>query len=197
MWDERYSAEEYIYGTEPNDFLAEAAGRLPVGATLCLADGEGRNGVYLAGLGHRVTAVDSSSVGLEKARKLAATRGVELTTVHADLADFAIEPGGWDVVVSIFAHVPSALRRVLHRKVVAGLRPGGLFVLEAYTPDQLRFGTGGPPDVDRLMRLADLKTELDGLTFEIGHEIERDVIEGRFHGGRGAVVQVLARKGAG
>ncbi|MEZ4701991.1 MAG: class I SAM-dependent methyltransferase [Rhodothermales bacterium] len=194
MWDERYSTEEYIYGTDPNDFLAEMAGSLPVGQTLCLADGEGRNGVYLAGLGHAVTAVDSSSVGLDKARRLAATRGVEIATVHADLADFSIEPGAWDAVVSIFCHLPGALRRAVHRRVVEGLKPGGVLLLEAYTPDQLRFGTGGPPDVDRLMRLADLKTELDGLTFEVGRELERDVIEGRFHGGRGAVVQVFARK---
>lgn len=91
---------------------------------LCLAEGEGRNGVFLASRGHAVTAVDGSAVGLEKARALAAERQVSLRTVHSDSADYAIEPGAWAGIVSIWCHLPAALRVPVHRGVVAGLRPG-------------------------------------------------------------------------
>lgn len=192
MWDERYQEEGFAYGDQPNDFLAEMAPRLPSGRALCLAEGEGRNAVFLAQRGLDVTAVDLSPVGLSKARYLAGQRGVTLTTVRADLADFEIEPRAWDVIVSIWAHTPSVLRRELHRRVVAGLRPGGALVLEAYTPEQLRYKTGGPPDADLLMTLEGLRQELHGLNFEVGVETVREVHEGRYHSGPSAVVQVLA-----
>lgn len=194
MWDQRYSSEAYVYGTEPNDFLAAVADRLPRGRALCLAEGEGRNAVYLAGLGYWVTAVDSSAVGLDKARRLAARRGVEIETVVSDLAHFDIEPGQWDLIVSIFAHVPPALRTRLHARAVAGLAPGGAFVLEAYTPKQLSYGTGGPPVVELMMDLDSLETELAGLDFQHAVEIVRPVHEGPGHTGEGAVVQILAYK---
>lgn len=195
MWDQRYDTELYLYGTEPNGFLVSVADRLPAAAeVLCLAEGEGRNSVYLAGRGHRVLAVDSSAVGLAKAQKLATARKVTLETRVEDLARLEIKPNGWDGIVSIFAHVPSAIRRELHRKVTAGLRPGGLFILEAYTPDQLRHKTGGPPDLDKLMNLDELRRELAGLTIEHGVETEREIVEGTLHTGLGAVVQILARK---
>ncbi|TRO79105.1 SAM-dependent methyltransferase [Desulfuromonas acetexigens] len=194
MWDQRYAADEYVYGKKPNDFLAEVSGRLAPGKVLCLAEGEGRNAVFLAGRGHAVTAVDASAVGLEKARKLAAERGVEIAVRVADLADFAIAPASWDAVVAIFCHLPPDLRRLVHRRVVDGLRPGGRFILEAYTPRQLQFKTGGPPTAELLMTLADLKEELTGLDFEIAEEIERDIHEGHCHFGRGAVARILGRK---
>lgn len=194
MWDQRYAVDDYVYGKKPNDFLAEVSGGLAPGKVLCLAEGEGRNAVFLAGMGHAVTAVDDSAVGLEKARKLAAERGVEIAVRVADLADFVIEPASWDAVVAIFCHLPPNVRRLVHRRVVDGLRPGGRFILEAYTPRQLQFKTGGPPTVELLMTLADLKEELAGLDFEIAEEIERDIHEGRFHFGRGAVARIVARK---
>jgi SAM-dependent methyltransferase len=195
-WDARYGEPGYAYGTEPNHFLAEVAVRIPAGPVLCLAEGEGRNAVYLAGLGHAVTAVDRSEVGLRKATALAKERAVRITPVVDDLGTFVIEPGAWSGIVSVFAHLPSQVRAPLHRAVVAGLRPGGLLVLESYTPRQLAFGTGGPRDADRLLTLEGLRTELAGLDFEIGREIERDVTEGKYHGGRAAVVQVMARRPA-
>jgi SAM-dependent methyltransferase len=194
MWDERYRAEEYVYGTAPNDFLKSVAARIPKGKVLSLAEGEGRNAVYLAEQGFEVLGVDSSAVGLGKARKLAAAHGVQINTAVADLTGYEIRPGFWDGIVSIFCHLPSAARRVLHRKVVAGLRPGGAFVLEAYTPAQLQLKTGGPSAEDLLMTLKVLKVELRDLVFEHAVELERPVVEGRYHTGRAAVVQVLARK---
>ena len=194
MWDERYDTEEFVYGREPNAFLAGVSGMIPPGDVLCLAEGEGRNAVFLAKRGHRVLAVDSSAVGLAKAARLAEESGVRIETVTADLADFVIEPGRWDAIVSIFCHVPPAIRRALHRQVVVGLRPGGLFVLEGYTPAQLALGTGGPPTAELMMTLVELRDELTGLEFLQAGELERDVVEGRLHTGRGAVVQIVARK---
>jgi len=194
MWNERYRGAEYAYGTEPNDFLRSVADRLPRGKVLSLGEGEGRNAVFLAGLGCDVVAVDQSPAGLEKARRLAELRGVNLRTVVADLAGYAIAPGGWDAIVSIFCHLPAGLRRSLHRDAVRGLRPGGVFVLEAYTPAQLQFKTGGPGSADLLASLADLKDELAGLDFELAQELERPVWEGRFHTGKSAVAQILGRK---
>ena len=196
MWNARYSNPNYVYGTAPNDYLRLNAHRIPKGRVLSLAEGEGRNGVYLATQGYDVTGVDSSSVGLEKAQRLAKERAVTITTVVADLAQFPIEPNSWDGVVSIFCHLPSALRAEVHQRVVAGLRPGGCLLLEAYTPKQLAFKTGGPQDPDNMPDLESLRRELVGLRFEHAEELERDVYEGEHHFGRGAVVQVLAFKDA-
>jgi SAM-dependent methyltransferase len=196
-WDARYADAGYLYGTEPNDFLRDQAPALPEGSrTLCLAEGPGRNAVFLAGRGHRVVAVDQSRVGLEKARQLAHERGVVVETVTADLSELHIEPEGWDAIVSIWCHLPSTVRTTLHRRVVQGLKPGGVLVLEAYTPRQLEYGTGGPPDPDRLMTLDGLREELAGLELEVGRELEREIHEGTKHQGPSHVVQVLARKPA-
>jgi SAM-dependent methyltransferase len=194
MWDQRYAVEEYVYGTTPNDFLAAQAPRLPRGRALCLAEGEGRNAVYLAEQGYDVVAVDASQQGMAKAQRLAAERGVRIETQVADLAGYAIPVGTWDLIVSIFCHLPPPVRRPLHHAAVLGLRPGGAFLLEAYTPRQLEFGTGGPPTAELLMSLPSLREELKGLSFVHAVETEREVIEGRLHTGRAAVVQVLALK---
>jgi len=193
-WDTRYGAPGYAYGTEPNEFLAEVVDRLRPGLALSLGEGEGRNAAFLAGRGWRVVGVDRSRVGLRKARSLAAERGFELAVCVADLAAFPIPVGRFDVIVSIFCHLPPAVRRSVHAAIVRGLPPGGMYVLEAYTPRQLAFGTGGPPVADLLVTLDDVRRELAGLDVVIGREVERDVVEGRMHRGRSAVVQVLARR---
>ena len=194
-WDERYGVDHWIYGTEPNDFLAAHADRIPAaGRVLCLGDGEGRNGVFLAGRGHRVTSLDASAVGLAKAERLARERGVELATVHADLARWTPGPEAWDAVVCVFLHLPAGLRRRVHADAAAALAPGGVLLLEAYTPGQIGRGTGGPPDPALMMTLDDLRTELAGLRLEVGREVEREIREGTKHTGSAAVVQVVAVK---
>lgn len=193
-WDARYDTPDYVYGTAPNAFLVGVADRLPPGRVLCLAEGEGRNGVFLAARGHPVVALDRSRVGLRKAGRLARERGLALSAAVADLADFPVAPGTCGAVVSIFCHLSPAVRASVHAAAVAALRPGGAFVLEAYTPRQLDFGTGGPPVRELLVSLADLAPELSALTCEIAREVERDVVEGRLHRGRAAVVQILAFK---
>ncbi|MBU0674904.1 MAG: class I SAM-dependent methyltransferase [Proteobacteria bacterium] len=197
MWNQRYSDPEFVYGTSPNEFLRRNASRIPMGKVLCLAEGEGRNAVYLAEQGYMVTAVDSSEVGLAKANQLADERGVTVDTEVEDLARYEITPGTWDGIVSIFCHLSPSVRVELHKKVVDGLRPGGVLLLEAYTPAQLAQGTGGPPSAELMMTLSALKDELAGLAFEVGREIKREVLEGKLHTGMGVVVQIIAVKMAG
>jgi SAM-dependent methyltransferase len=198
FWNSRYGKPEYVYGTEPNDFLTAHSGQLPEGAeVLCLADGEGRNGVHLASLGLRVTAVDSSSVGLEKARRLAAERQVPLDTLVADLAAWDLGVDRWDAVVSIWAHLPPEIRATLHPRIARAIRPGGVLLMEHYHPKQISYGTGGPPDPTMMLTLAEL--ERDFAPWEHPHvfEGERDVQEGAGHGGLSYVTQAILRKPVG
>jgi hypothetical protein len=195
MWDERYSQSGFAFGTEPNDFLIASVGLLQPGSQiLCLAEGEGRNGVYLASLGHRVTAVDSSSVGLEKALSLAEKRGVSIDIVEADLDDFVIQPDSFQAIISIFCHLPTAVRARLHHNVCEGLAPGGIFILEGYAKKQINNDTGGPRKLELLMDLEDLKGELHPLELSHAVETERDIREGAYHSGIGAVVQIIGTR---
>ncbi|NBO39311.1 class I SAM-dependent methyltransferase [bacterium] len=197
MWDERYSDPDYFYGKEPNDFLKESVHLLRAhNKILCLAEGEGRNAVFLAGLGLNldVTALDASRVGLNKTLALAQERSVSVQTIHADLADYELGENCWDVIVSVWCHLPSNLRRKVHTGIVQALKPGGRLILEAYTPAQLKFQSGGPKSVDMLMQLDDLKNELSGLKILVGQECERTIHEGLGHNGLSAVVQLTAIK---
>jgi SAM-dependent methyltransferase len=161
---------------------------------LSLGEGEGRNAAYLASLGHQVVAVDQSEVGLAKAARMASDRNLAIETVCGDLATYPIEAGAWAGIVSIFCHLPRRIRLPLYAAVVQGLRPGGVLVLEAYTPQQVGRGTGGPQDPDMLVSLADLRNELAGLEFLHACELERDVREGAYHTGAASVVQVIGRR---
>lgn len=193
-WDERYSEPGFAYGTEPNEFLVSVVDGIPKGKILSLAEGEGRNAVYLASLGYEVAGVDGSEIGLRKAGELAAERGVAITTIHADLSEFEIEPEQWDGIIACYCHLPSAIRIPLHRAAVRGLKPGGVFVLEAFSKEQLGYGTGGPQSLDMLISLDELKQELAGLEFVHAVQIERTVQEGSRHTGLASVVQVMGIK---
>jgi len=192
MWNERYSTDEYIYGREPNTFLRKRFSAIPQGKVLCLGEGEGRNAVFLARQGYQVTAVDSSEVGREKALRLAEEHGVAINYIHADLAEFDAGENQWDGIVSIFCHLPPPLRQRLYQQIPVALKRGGVFLLEAYTPAQLKFGTGGPADEAMLMTADKLREEISGLDFEMLQEIEREVVEGTHHTGHAAVLQALA-----
>ncbi|MBO1923566.1 class I SAM-dependent methyltransferase [Thiomicrorhabdus sp. 6S3-12] len=197
MWDKRYSSEEYQYGTEANDFLKQSVHHLPqtgTGKILCLGEGEGRNAVFLAEQGFDVTAVDASEIGLQKALALAESRGVRISTQVADLANYDLGTNRWDGIISIFCHLPEALRLNLHQKVALALKPQGVFILEAYRPEQLLFATGGPPQVELMMTLEGLKNELADLEHRHLCELEREVNEGVLHNGMAAVVQLIATK---
>jgi SAM-dependent methyltransferase len=193
MWNERYSAEEYIYGTEPNSFLMEHAGKL-AGPVLSLAEGEGRNAVYLASVGLDVLGVDSSEVGLAKARKLAESRGATIRTEVVDLASYEPAANAFGSVVSIFAHLPSEVRARLYPLVERSLKPGGVILLEAYSKEQIKRDTGGPKELDMLMSVADLENAFADVEVVLLREMEREVVEGTFHTGVASVVQFLGRK---
>jgi len=194
MWDERYSENEYVYGKAPNQFLEENYRAIPRGKVLSLAEGEGRNAVFLASKGYAVTAVDGSSVGLKKAGDLARETGVEIELVQADLTTYEIAESAWDGIVSIFCPLPSAIRSKVYRNAVLGLKPGGVFLLEAYTPEQIRYGTGGGNSADAMTSRDSLVADLEGLQFTHLEELEREVIEGKYHTGLAAVLQAIARK---
>ncbi len=194
MWEQRYQRDDYYYGTDPNEFLAASADMLPRGDVLCLAEGEGRNSTWLAEQGFTVSSVDLTESGSEKTRRLAESRGVTVDVHTGDLATWDLGKDRWDAIVSIFAHTPLPIRLSLHRRVVAALRPGGVLLLEAYTPDQIGRGTGGPQHPDMTMTLAGLRDELAGLEELHGQEFVRTIVEGPGHTGEGAVVQYIARK---
>jgi cyclopropane fatty-acyl-phospholipid synthase-like methyltransferase len=194
-WDQRFAGDEYAFGTQPNTFLAEHAGVL-TGPVLSLGEGEGRNGVFLATQGLEVLGVDGSSVGLAKARALAQTRGVEILTELVDLATFEPEPNRYGAVVSIFAHLPSALRRRLYPRVERCLKPGGVVLMEAYSEQQLPKTTGGPKDLDMLMTRAKIESEFPNLEPILLRELDREVNEGSRHNGLASVVQFIGRKPA-
>lgn len=211
FWDTRYAADEYVYGTEPNDFLVQSAraiarhggGAAPGaaagpwrGRVLCLADGEGRNSVWLARQGFRVTAIDAAAEGVAKALRLAERHGVTIEARVGDVTRDDFGRGCWEAIVSIFLHLPAKARRDVHRKSVAALAPGGVFVYEAYGPEQLRYRTGGPPEPALLHSLDDVVADLDGCAIEHAFAGVRTVNEGRLHRGDGYVVQVLARRKA-
>lgn len=192
FWNQRYAGEHFVYGTEPNAFLAEHSNLL-TSPVLSLSEGEGRNAVFLAALGLDVLGVDISSVGLEKARQLAQSRGVKIRTEVADLAVYEPPESHFGGVVSIFAHLPGAIRQRLYQLIARSLKPGGVIVLEAYAESQLSRDTGGPRDADMLMTVDKIRREFPTLEPIVLREAERSVIEGEGHTGMASVVQFVAR----
>ncbi|MEM9907199.1 MAG: class I SAM-dependent methyltransferase [Cyanobacteria bacterium P01_D01_bin.44] len=195
FWNERYTTQDYLYGTEANAFLMENVDCLG-GPVLSLSEGEGRNAVFMASRGLGVLGVDCSEVGLEKAKSLAKSRGVVIETEVADLAEFQPKENHFGSVVSISAHLPSAIRHKLYPLIEKALKPNGIFLLEAYSENQLAKNTGGPKDIDMLMSVAKLRQELPNLKPILATEIEREVSEGKGHTGMASVVQYIARKEA-
>jgi 2-polyprenyl-3-methyl-5-hydroxy-6-metoxy-1,4-benzoquinol methylase len=194
-WDERYAVAYHIYGTTANSYLRSQLHRFSPGArVLAAADGEGRNGVWLAEQGLVVTSVDQSAVALRKAARLAQARGVAVELVCADLAAGPLAGAPYDVIVSIFAHFPSAIRQRIHRAFVAALRPGGLVILEAFHPRQLGRPSGGPQTADMLYDV-DLVRD-DFAELEVVELLEgiAQFDEGPKHQGEGYVVRFIGRK---
>ena len=198
MWDQRYSESDFAYGIVVNDFLKDEFHRIPSGGrVLCLAEGEGRNAVFLAQQGYRVTAIDLSEVGLNKARQLASDKGVKISTEVVDLADYQFAEQQWDAIISISAHMPEAIRQRVHAQIATALKPGGVFILEAFTYAQTQMeGFGGPPasQKEMFMSLEKLQLELSQLYEATGIEKSRTISEGKFHQGLSAVVQFIGHK---
>lgn len=195
-WQERFAAAGYLFGTAPNEFLKHHAHLLRRGdKALAIADGEGRNGVFLAELGLDVLSVDFSPLAQDKARKLAAERGVTLRVVQADIIDWDWPAETIDVVAAIFFQFAAPAER---DKIFAGikktLKPGGLLLLEGYGPKQLEYKTGGPPHLENLYT-PDLleKAFADFSSVEV-REYDAVINEGPGHGGLSALINLVGRK---
>lgn len=194
FWDERYAHPNHVFGYRPNDFLKSQARLLkPRSRVLCIGDGEGRNGVWLAERGHDVVSLDISRVGLDKAEALAAERGTAVETWHVDLTDWVEQPAPnqqWDAVVWIFVHLPPELRHRVAEVVTGQCAPGAKLILEAYTPAQLALGSGGPKDPELLLTREAVLADWRGWHLDV-RLVERRIFEGMAHQGLSSVVQVL------
>ena len=195
MWDERYSHSDLVYGEAPNDFLQSQIIRLPPGINVFVpADGYGRNGIWLAKQGFRVHTVDLSPVGVERARKAAAAAGVTMKMEVADLVSWQWPLDAFDAVVAIFFHIPSAVRPKIHASMLGALKPGGLVILQAFTPAQLQFTSGGPKQVDLLYTAESLRHDFADAEIVLLEEQVTQLNEGHLHSGPGAVVQAVFRR---
>ncbi|MDO8891256.1 MAG: class I SAM-dependent methyltransferase [Sulfurimicrobium sp.] len=196
LWNERFGGAEYFYGTEPNAFLVSQAPLLQPGqSVLSVADGEGRNGVWLAEQGLNVLAVDFSEKALEKSRRLAASRGVSLQTELVDVHTWNWGENRFDVIVAIFIQFASSGERpALHRAILQALKPGGLLLLQGYTPKQLEYKTGGPSNIDNLYTAEDLQRDFGAMEILQLREHDMEIKEGPGHCGMSALVELVARK---
>ncbi|WP_432468524.1 class I SAM-dependent methyltransferase [Agarivorans sp. Z349TD_8] len=191
MWDQIYDTEEYVYGKLPNDFLKSHYDAIPEGKVLLLAEGEGRNAVFLAKLGYSVTAVDISNVAIQKLERLAKENNVVIETICADLATFDLGESKWDGIVSIYCHLPPTLRQDLYSRIELAIKPSGVFLLEGYRPEQLVYKTGGPPVASMMISKETLIKELPKFSFRHLEALDRVVNEGINHHGIGAVIQAI------
>jgi SAM-dependent methyltransferase len=192
-WEGRYAPESYLFGTAPNAFLAAQKARLPkTGHALSIADGEGRNGVWLAEQGLDVVSMDFSPTAQRKANALAASRGVTITTQQADLTTFELPAEAFDVVVAIFAQPLERTR--LFASIRRALKPGGLLLIEGYPPKQLQYGTGGPGEIERLYTREQLEAGFGDFTHVQIDEYDAEIYEGDGHGGMSALIDLVATK---
>ncbi|EGK72840.1 Putative S-adenosyl-L-methionine-dependent methyltransferase [Methyloversatilis universalis FAM5] len=200
FWSDRYRAagEAYLFGTAPNRYLAAQAALLAPGMrALSVADGEGRNAVWLAEQGLDVTATELSPVAIEKAEALAASRGVKVDFALADALNWIYPDDAFDLVVAVFIQFAAPDERAaLFERLQRTLRPGGRIVLQGYTPKQLEYRTGGPSAVENLYTAALLREAFAGLEIERLDEYEDELDEGSAHCGRSAVIGMVARKPA-
>ena len=196
MWNERFSGETYLYGKEPADFLTRTADLLKAGdKTLVVADGEGRNSVFLAQRGLSITAFDSSPVAVEKAKTLAQEREVIIDFQVANVLQWDWSPNRYDNVVAIFIQfLPPGERAILFDHIKHSLRPGGLLLLHGYRPEQVNNGTGGPPDPEKMYTEDLLLRTFKDFSIQILRSYDATLEEGRGHFGQSALIDLVARK---
>ena len=194
MWDERFRVEEPVYGTRPNLYLERHAPRLKSGSKVLVpGDGYGRNGQWLARQGFAVHTVDLSPVGVERSRKAAEAAGLAMTIEQADLSEWKWPVGEFDAVAAIFLHLPRELSKKINPAMLRALRPGGILIFEAFTPEQIKFQTGGPKDPDLLYTANLLRRDFAGAEVLDLEEIELHMDEGVKHSGMSAVVHGVFR----
>jgi SAM-dependent methyltransferase len=195
-WDSRYAGDEYLFGEAPNAFLAAQASRLQPGqSALALADGEGRNGVWLAEQGLEVLSIDSSTVAQKKARRLADARGVRMNFEQTDLSTWNFPEAKFELVAAIFIQFADPpLRTRLFEGIKRALKPGGHLLLEGYRPEQLGYGTGGPPSVENLYTEQMLHNAFFDMEILELNQYDAIIEEGLGHRGVSALIDLIARK---
>jgi SAM-dependent methyltransferase len=196
MWNQRFAGETLIFGEAPNEYLRAQRARLPrSGRALCVADGEGRNSVWLAEQGLQVDAFDIAELGVAKARQLAQRRGVAVNYAVADCDGVAWPQAAYDLIAAIFVQFADPpMRRRLFANMVRALRPGGLLVLQGYSPGQLRYRTGGPQRIDHLYTEQMLREAFAGLEILELRSYDAELREGTQHSGMSALIGMVARQ---
>lgn len=194
FWNQRYAAEEFAYGTDPNLFFKEQLEKIKKGKILLPAEGEGRNAVFAASLGWDVTAFDISTEGKRKAGELAARNKVSFNYLIADYENIQFEPATFDCIALIFAHMPADKRTEYHQKMLSFLKPGGFVLLEGFSKKQINYSSGGPRDFRMLYSKAELETDFQQLSILQIKEVETELNEGGFHNGTAALVRLVGKK---
>jgi len=194
FWNERYAQQEFVYGKEPNVFLAQSLRQLPLGKIILPCEGEGRNAVFAAQLGWVVDAYDMSEAGKSKAMNLAQAQDVSINYTIEDANQIDFPENGADVVAFIYAHFPASIRQQIHQKALRWLKPGGIIILEAFNPDQLNKETGGPKELSMLYDEEMLRSDFQDSRIELLESLEIELNEGIYHSGKADVVRLIARK---
>ncbi len=194
FWDIRYSSDEFVYGVEPNEFFKSEIDKLTPGKLLALAEGEGRNGIYAAGLGWGVDAVDFSAVAKEKALKLAAEKNLQINYTIANLGDFLPPADTYDAVSIIFMHLNAELSKVVHKRAADSLKKGGRIIMEVYAKEQLGKDSGGPQNYDMLYSPEEIEENFKGLnTAKLSKEYVH-LNESKYHIGEAVVIRYVGVK---
>lgn len=193
FWNDRYGASEYAYGVEPNLFFRQQLDTLNPGKLLLPAEGEGRNAIYAATRGWKVTCFDQSEMGRRKALQLAAEKGVEIDYRIASIDDFDTNER-FDAIGLIYVHLPPNLRTPFHTSMVDLMKPGGRVILEAFSKEQLGRTSGGPQNLQLLYSIEELEDDFNDLEDLSIEELEVDLKEGPFHQGNAMVLRLIANK---
>ncbi|MFP3391667.1 class I SAM-dependent methyltransferase [Brevibacillus sp. SIMBA_040] len=195
IWNERFNSEEYYYGEEPNVFIQQQAFRLePYQKVIAFAEGEGRNAVFLAKRNLEVTAIDYAESGLQKAKKLAQKHGVDIHTKKIDLMVEDVASEEYDAAIMVFGHFHKNAQTMVLNKMKKAIKPKGILMLEVFSKEQLKYGTGGPPELEMLYEPKDI------LAWCEGHEVihffygEQERVAGKVHNGLAHVIQLVLRK---
>lgn len=198
-WNNRYQEEHYAYGKGPNLFFKEWLYKIEPGSMLMPADGEGRNGVFAAQLGWKVTSLDLSTAGKSKALKLAEEKHVTMEYIVGDLEQLGFEKESFDAIGLIYAHFAADRKSLLHKKLDNYLKPGGIIILEGFSKKHLELNTldpkvGGPKDIDMLFSKAEIAADFEDYESLILEEAEAFLNEGEYHIGKSAVIRFVGRK---
>lgn len=194
FWNERYAASNFAYGKDSNQFLKENLHFLPKGKVLFVAEGEGRNAVFVAKNGYEVSAFDYSESGQQKALMLAQEHGISINYIVSDVLELPYENESFDALVLIFAHFPAEIRKQANLKLLELLKPEGKILFEAFSKEQLNYTSGGPKDVDMLFSEEEVRNEFPGISFDRLSTEKIVLDEGLFHQGEGVVVRFVGTK---